>query len=176
MRRAALASLAIFAPTLAVLFIQVTSALACSCAALTPHEYAAGADVVFTGTAVAVDSNQAGRQRLQAEFAVEVVYKGQLPRTVTIDATPEFVCGVGITAGGRYTVFAQIKGGTIQIRICGGTVSGAIDPMKYGFGFGLPPEATVAVPAQAGTWVALGVGLALVTLLVASRWIRRRNA
>ena len=101
-------------------------AYACSCAAeLTDTQYAADADVVFTGQIVA---DRVRRQRRTLTFAVEEVFKGEAARTeVLTTASMSSACGLGIHGPGHFLVFADRdpdEPGSLIAGSCGGTRAG----------------------------------------------------
>jgi hypothetical protein len=66
-----------------------STAFACSCMLQSPHVYASNATVVFTGVVTSVNGFLRGlvcssMSPVAVTFDVETVYKGDLPRAVTV--------------------------------------------------------------------------------------------
>ena len=88
--------------------LGATSALACSCIPPRPDKKAAvDAKAVFTGTVVDSKVKELGFSRGEWTFAVDTVYKGDVPATQVIHShTQSAACGFVFDEGKRYAVFA----------------------------------------------------------------------
>jgi hypothetical protein len=174
-------------PLVASVFI-VLSALpcwACSCAAQTPKAQADNADVIFTGRVIeAEDPFQFSGPRVQANLAVEVLYKGEVGSEALVE-TPlggSAACGLEFVDGKRFTIFAfWNERGRLETNICSASTAGTIDPARFGLSRGAaapggirePPGAVgtqpdaepaaswLPVAALAGAAAIIGVGIAL---------------
>lgn len=78
---------------------------------------------------------------VSVEFAVETVYKGDIPATVVLHTVASGAsCGYTFTAGERYTVFPSTVGGKLNTGLCQGNVEGTIVAVDYGLSAGHPPR------------------------------------
>lgn len=122
-----------------------STAFACSCMRQSPHAYASNATVVFTGVVASVSGFPRGlvcssTSPVAVTFDVETVYKGDVPRAVTVHTVVSGAsCGYTFEAGKRYTVFPRMAGGKLDAGLCDGNVEGTIVANEYGFQGGRPP-------------------------------------
>jgi hypothetical protein len=120
-------------------------AFACTCALQSPHVYATNATVVFTGVVTSVNGFPLGlvcssTSPVAVTFDVETVYKGDVPRAVTVHTVSSGAsCGYTFETGKRYTVFPRMTDGKLDTGLCNGNVEGTIAPSEYGFQGGRPP-------------------------------------
>lgn len=125
---------------------STTPAYACTCTVRSDDQLLSGADVVFTGTITADDSQD--RTRL-ITFAVDRVYKGSATTTqiVQTDATGGS-CGLGLGGPGEFLVLAQAGGGRqfLTADLCGGSRTG---PAPATLGPGNPPQPDASAPGSA---------------------------
>ena len=138
-------------------------AYACSCTAeLTDTQYAADADVVFTGQMV---TDTVRRQRRMITFAVEEVFKGEAARTeVLTTASMGSACGLEIHGPGPFLVFADRDPddpGSLIASLCGGTRAGSA-PASLGEGhLPLPDPATTTPSLRLPMVISLGLAALL---------------
>jgi hypothetical protein len=178
----------VLAITLVASFFLVLSALpcwACSCAAQPPKAQANSADVIFTGRVIeAEDPFQFSGPRVQANLAVEVLYKGEVGSEALVETFPggSAACGLEFVEGKRFTVFAfWNERGRLETNICSASTAGTIDPARFGLSrgtvvpggvreppgaVGTQPDSEPAAPwlpvaAVAGALAILGIGLAV---------------
>ena len=122
-----------------------STAFACTCALQSPHVYASNATVVFTGVATSVSGFPLGlvcssTSPVAVTFDVETVYKGDVPRSVTVHTVVSGAsCGYTFEAGKRYTVFPRMAEGKLDAGLCGGNIEGTIVASEYGLQAGRPP-------------------------------------
>jgi hypothetical protein len=134
--------------------LSTSPALACSCVAPTPPAKPAPGVTVFTGTVSHIEAPG----NLVVHLVVETVYQGSVPVDQTLTTTPSGAsCGYGFEIGQRYTIFSDAapSGGPLSVGLCGGVVSGAIDPAAYGLTAGAPPT----IPGKSWPWGALTASL-----------------
>ena len=127
--------------TLAIL-LPASPCWACSCIEAEPKEYAESAEVIFTGTVRSVETRMEADPSIPelGEYPVflvtldaETSYKGNVTSTMQLrTATDSAACGVNLSEGERYTVFARELGGNLHTYLCSGTTEGAIEPAVYG--------------------------------------------
>jgi hypothetical protein len=121
-------------------------AVACSCPLLPPDEYASRATVFFTGVVTSVSGIPLGLvcrsdSPVAATFEVETVYKGDVPRTITVRTVVSGAsCGYTFEVGKRYTVFPWSLDGRLDAGLCRGNIEGAIVAAQYGLPEGRPPR------------------------------------
>jgi hypothetical protein len=104
--------------------------------------------MVFTGVVTSVSGFPLGLacspdSAAPATFDVETVYKGDVPRTITVHPIGVATnCGsYAFKVGKRYTVFPSAgESGRVYALACGGEVEGAIVPADYGLPAGQPPR------------------------------------
>jgi hypothetical protein len=104
--------------------------------------------MVFTGVVTSVSGSPLGlacsADSVPATFDVETVYKGDVPRTITVHPIGSAAnCGShAFKVGKRYTVFptASEHSDRVYALACGGEVEGAIAPADYGLSAGRPPR------------------------------------
>ena len=115
-----------------------STAFACSCMPQTPHAYASNATAVFTGVVTSVNGFPLGltcssMSPVAVTFDVETVYKGDVPRAVTVHTVSSGAsCGYTFETGKRYTVFPRMADGKLDTGLCNGNVEGNIVPGDYG--------------------------------------------
>lgn len=107
----------------------MSTALGCSCMALSTPEALALADVAFTGTPTAVDGPDRGPIQSSLDpvhyaFEVDQVFKGdavgaEIIATTAMDGAS---CGTSFGIGERWLVFAHIGDGELQTGLCSGNV------------------------------------------------------
>jgi len=103
-------------------------AAACSCAAMSPRQATAVADVVFTGTATAIDDPGADAsgavssgRAVRVTFDIDRLVKGELRgEHVVSTAADGASCGAGFVVGERYRVHAEADGDTLTSGLCSG--------------------------------------------------------
>ena len=149
-------------------------AYACSCGGSPEAELAQHAEVIFTGTVVADETNQ-WRQTRTFTVAVDRVYKGEATATQVVSTHASGAsCGLEISGPGPFLIFADREGSTLTANLCGGTRAGSA-PASMGAGHAPLPD---AVPdARMGRWMPL-VGLVLAATaaaVVGVSLIRRRS-
>lgn len=133
-----------------IFIVNPSSVSACSCMSLTKAQMVENASLIFTGTVTSAGSFRsfpvgAGCYRtgdpVSVTFAVEAVYRGEAPRSVTLTTTSnQASCGYEFVSGKRYTVFASSAAGQLETNLCRGNAEGAIAPAEYGLGAGRPPS------------------------------------
>lgn len=102
------------------MLLMADPARACSCTVRSPSAYLADASAAFRGEVVAVTGGGAGA--VTALFAVDVVYKGTVPRSVPVRTGGNGdTCAIPLTEGGVYVVFASGDAGALSASLCGGT-------------------------------------------------------
>lgn len=122
-----------------------STAFACTCALQSPHVHGSNATVVFTGVVTSVTGFPRGlvcssTSPVAVTFDVETVYKGDVPRSVTVHTVVSGAsCGYTFEAGRRYTVFPRMNDGKLDTGLCNGNVEGAIVASEYGLQGGRPP-------------------------------------
>jgi hypothetical protein len=93
------------------------TAFACSCALQSSDVHATNATVVFTGVVTSVNGFPLGltcssTSPVAVTFDVEAVYKGDVPRAVTVHTVSSGAsCGYTFETGKRYTVFPRMNDG-----------------------------------------------------------------
>jgi hypothetical protein len=123
-----------------------STAFACTCAQRTPDLYANDATVVFTGVVTSVSGFPRGlvcssTSPVAATFDVETVYKGDVPRSVTVHTVVSGAsCGYTFETGKRYTVFPRMADGKLDAGLCNGNLEGTIVPSEYRLAEGHPPR------------------------------------
>jgi hypothetical protein len=121
-------------------------AAACTCAPGAPDSYASRATMVFTGVVTSVSGFPRGLvcrsdSPVAATFDVETVYKGDVPRTITVHTVVSGAsCGYTFEVGKRYTVFPWSLDGRLDAGLCRGNVEGTIVAAQYGLPEGRPPR------------------------------------
>jgi hypothetical protein len=103
--------------------------------------------MVFTGVVTSVSGFPLGLAcssdaPVAATFDVETVFKGDVPRRITVHTIAGGAnCGYTFKVGKRYTVFPSAgQSDKIYALVCGGEVEGAIVPADYGLPQGHPPR------------------------------------
>ena len=107
------------APALVV--VGATRALACSRVPPEPDPVALkDAAVVFSGTVAEIEPGvDIGFDRVTWTFAVEQVYKGDVPETQEVTShTQSAACGLAFKEEKRYVVFAYRQGGGLETNVC----------------------------------------------------------
>jgi hypothetical protein len=163
--------------------VPVSTALACSCAQASIQESVGFADVVFTGTATAVEAPPPGDVVSTADpvhyaFAVDKVFKGPLvdAEIVATTAMDGASCGTSFGIDERWLVFANVADGEIHTGLCSGNVLLADEEAEAAAlaELGTPiaePEPTVAEPAGFEVPVAMiVVVVAGAAVLAVSAW------
>jgi hypothetical protein len=123
-----------------------STAFACSCAPRTPDQYASDATLVFTGVVTSVSGFPRGlvcssTSPVAATLDVETVYKGDVPRSLTVHTVVSGAsCGYSFEAGKRYTVFPRMADGRLAAGLCNGNIEGTIVAGEYGLPDGHPPR------------------------------------
>jgi hypothetical protein len=152
--------------------VPVSTALACSCAQASIQESVGFADVVFTGTATAVEAPPPGDVVSTADpihyaFDVDKVFKGERidAEIVASTAMDGASCGTSFGIDERWLVFANITEGEIWTGLCSGNVLLIDDETEAAAlaELGTPiaePEPTAAEPEGFEVPVALVVALA----------------
>jgi hypothetical protein len=168
--------------------VGATPAFACSCKLFSPQEMFDRSDVVFVGTATALeDSNAAGPTFSSADpitvtFDVSEVRKGTVPASAKVrTARSEISCGYEFAKGGHYLVYAGVDtDGAWVTGLCQGTTVVPVEEPRPTTS-AAPTTTFAAAPpvAQSSSrgWV-IGLGAGLVGLAAAGwlvRWRRRRN-
>jgi hypothetical protein len=121
------------------------TAFACSCALQSPSVHATNATVVFTGVVTSVNGFPLGLvcrsdSPVAASFDVETVYKGDVPRSVTVHTVASGAsCGYTFETGKRYTIFPRMVDGKLDAGLCQGNIEGTIVASEYGLQGGRPP-------------------------------------
>lgn len=163
--------------------VPVSTALACSCAQASIQESVGFADVVFTGTATAVEAPPPGDVVSTADpihyaFDVDQVFKGERidAEIVASTAMDGASCGTSFGIDERWLVFANITEGEIWTGLCSGNVL-LVDEETEAAALaelGTPiaePEPTAAEPEGFEIPVALVVALAAgAVVLGVSAW------
>ena len=102
--------------------------------------------MVFTGVVTSVSGIPLGLvcrsdSPVAATFDVETVYKGDIPRTITLHTVANGAsCGYTFEKGKRYTVFPWAVNGKLDAGLFRGNVEGAIVAAQYGLPEGHPPR------------------------------------
>ena len=102
--------------------------------------------MVFTGVVTSVSGWPVGlvcssTSPVAVTFDVETVYKGDVPRTITVHTVSSGAsCGYTFEVGKRYTVFPWSLDGKLDAGLCRGNVEGAIVGADYGLSAGQPPR------------------------------------
>lgn len=107
----------------------MSTALACSCMALSTPEALAFADVAFVGTPTAVDGPEPGPIQSSLDpvhyaFAVDQVFKGDAvgAEVVATTAMDGASCGTSFGIDERWLVFANVSEGELHTGLCSGNV------------------------------------------------------
>jgi hypothetical protein len=109
-------------------------ASACSCALGTPCENASRASAVFLGTVTHVD-------RTTMRLRVERVWKGAVGESIEVSEPPGGgTCGLGLTVGERWVIFASGEPGRWSTSMCHG---GWPETAGRRFGLVMPPAGDV---------------------------------
>lgn len=102
--------------------------------------------MVFTGVVTSVSGIPLGLvcrsdSPVAATFDVETVYKGDVPRTITVHTVVSGAsCGYTFEVGKRYTVFPWALNGRLDAGLCRGNVEGTIVASAYGLQEGRSPR------------------------------------
>ena len=121
---------------------------ACKCAPLPPRAQARSADVIFTGTVLATNTNA---DVTIARLAVEQSFKGSGADTLTVRTpTSTAACGVPLRVGASYTVFGTARASGVETNTCTGTVRGEIEPSRFGMDPGQPAGPGNGAPQPSG--------------------------
>ena len=132
----------------AISFARPQIALACSCVQSTKPQVVESATVIFTGTVTAerrsivpfMTCNVSSADPVTFDFAVDQVFKGDVPRTVAVSTVVSGAsCGYEFQVGKRYTVFATGAADRLETGLCRGNVAGSIVESEYGLGPGKAP-------------------------------------
>ena len=100
------------------LVLVPAAAQACKCQVPSAAQAARQADVVFTGVVL---RQQEDRRRAEAAVEVDRIYKGQID-TDTVDvASSVNSCGLRLTDGASYVVFATDRRSGLVSDLCSGT-------------------------------------------------------
>lgn len=160
-------SILVFIVVSATLTLPSQPSWACSCVQSTPNELAAGADVIFTGTATDPDS-QEGVHTYWTSFDVEVAYKGTLGPTAAVETVGDSAgdCGIVFKEGELYTVFARAQDDGLDTNICMGTTDGPIQSRTYGLTAKPISAGETRFAPEGGNPRWLWIGLALGTVLL----------
>jgi len=165
--------------------VPLTTTLACSCMHATIAESVGFADVVFTGTAVAVEAPPPGdvvntMDPVHYSCAADQVFKGPITESEIVASTQMdgASCGTSFAVDERWLVFANFSEEGISTGLCSGNVLlvGAEDEDAILAELGSPiaepaPSSTEAAPAEAGIPLAVLVGGALAAAVVGiSAW------
>ncbi|HVL91332.1 MAG TPA: hypothetical protein VM841_13965 [Actinomycetota bacterium] len=119
-------------------------ARACSCRVRSPSAYLADAAAAFRGAVVTLAHGSGGSA--VALFEVDVVYKGEVPRAVTVRTGGEAdTCAVPFRRDAVYVVFVTGGPDARLAHLCGGTT----DDRTYIEREGIEPVATYG-PARPG--------------------------
>ena len=127
------------------LMVVVMSAMAaplcwaCTCPYQTKKENAKGADVIFTGKVVKVETKDDG-ESVTTRFRLGKVYKGQAKRFTNVFTDNGSTCGFLFEKGEKYTVFAHLNDGKKTTNTCSGTKRGSINPDNYDLGKPYAPK------------------------------------
>jgi hypothetical protein len=134
-----------------ILALSATPCWACSCVYQPPKAQAAGADVIFTGRVIeAEDPFRFSGPRVQAEMAVEVLYKGDVGTEVVVETYRggEAACGLEFVEDERFTIFAfRNERGRLETNICSASTTGTIDPGEFGLSRGTAPPGGIRQPS-----------------------------
>ncbi|NNM46086.1 hypothetical protein [Knoellia koreensis] len=156
MKRSLLVVLTLFA---ALLGLPTSKAWACSCAALTPAQAVAKADVVFRGTLTGVEDVPSGpvltsKDPVNYTFTVGTAYQGSVERVAVVQSPRSGAsCGLeGMEPGREYVVFGESKGAGTLAELCGGTATATpafVADVEAAAGPGHEPVALPAAPDPA---------------------------
>ena len=134
---------------LALVFLANPGAIsACSCVPFSKPQLVENASLIFTGTPTGFrrtfgfgpGCSASSADPMWVTFDVEVVYKGDAQRSVTVETVVGGAsCGYEFASGKRYTVFATGASDKLETNLCRGNVEGTIAPAEYGLGPGRPP-------------------------------------
>ena len=122
--------------------------LACSCVPFSKPQLVENASLIFTGTPTGFKRtfgfgpgcSTSSADPMWVTFDVEVLYKGDAQRSVTVETVVGGAsCGYEFASGKRYTVFATGASDKLETNLCRGNTEGAIAPAEYGLGAGRPP-------------------------------------
>lgn len=109
--------------------VPLATVLACSCGMATIPEYVGFADVVFTGTATAVEGPPpadivSSADPVRYSFAVDQVFKGDLveAEVVATTALDGASCGTSFGIDEQWLVFANFQDGQVWTGLCSGNV------------------------------------------------------
>lgn len=107
----------------------MSTALGCSCMALSTPEALAFADVAFTGTTTGVEAPRPGNvvssmDPVHYAFAVDQVFKGDAVEAEVIATTAMdgASCGTSFGLNERWLVFANVSEGELHTGLCSGNV------------------------------------------------------
>lgn len=173
---------------------QAAPAAACSCAALSPAEYADNAGLVAEGTIIGVDRPENPQSSAaDVTYTVEVarLWKGpDDPQVAVLSPVSGASCGMeNVSEGMRIALYANDDNGTWRSISCDGT--GPIDDeiaVQLTSALGEPkaltpaaassiaPSPAVATGNPAVLYAALGVSATALAALLALGWIRRKRA
>ena len=167
----------------AVLLPTARPAQACSCAALTPAEAVAGADVVAIGKVVRITTAEAGFPEADpdATVLVERYLKGDGPREIAVDDPPSGAeCGIfeAESLGKRYLLFLTGEAPLLRTHLCSRTTELAGEPTDQQL---LEDVAAItgsgSPPGESFPWlpVIVPAGVFGAVLLAASAFVLRRR-
>jgi hypothetical protein len=170
------------------LLARAAPAQACSCLPMSPDEAYANADGVFSGTVQAVNAPAAGgggMEPVTVELAVQTLWKGPVPATLTLQTPADSAaCGYPFETGTGYLVYAYHEGAIWTTNLCTRTAvltQAGEDLVALGPGTPVAPAATPptggrpgvvmdpGVLATYGLALAVVVGLAVAVVLLARR-------
>lgn len=144
--------------------LQAGPAAACSCArSLTPQQSLTAATTAFTGRLVSVDEPWISGHATKLHFEVQRVWKGTLPRQVTVRTPPGGSCGISATEGHRYTIYGSSGGDgqqAVTAELCDQPGTNAI-PASFRPGTAPVSPPGFRRPPLSSMIIVLGAGLAL---------------
>jgi hypothetical protein len=165
--------------------VPLSTTLACSCSQATIPDSVGWADVVFTGTAVAVEAPAPGDvintiDPVHYSFVVDQVFKGPITDSEIVASTQMdgASCGTAFGVDERWLVFANFSEDGISTGLCSGNVL-LTDPeveeailAELGAPIAEPePPATETGPVDTGIPMAVPVGGALAAVVIGiSAW------
>lgn len=173
---------------------QAPSAVACSCALLSPAEYAANADLVAEGTIIGVDRPEnAESSAADVTYSVEVarLWKGpDDPQVAVLSPISGASCGLeNVAEGMLIALYANDDNGTWRSISCDGT-GPADDDIAAQLTTALGEPTTLTPAAETSTapspttepgnpvllYAALGVSATALAALLILGWVRRSRA
>lgn len=176
----------------AMLAVPIATVQACSCMAFTVQEAVAAADIAFVGTLTRTSAtpDPSDMEPITWRFAVERANREVSGGAIDISAPADSGanCGVSFGIGERWLVLASRIEGSLTSSSCSGNVPmSAAEPQVTAFieqamaPVSTPPPvapAEAAPPATSLPLIPIGIGIAVVALVVAALGVlyARRSA